>query len=62
MEGLTFDWKLTDNYIDFDEPETDKAVKAAVVEVGRFNTKDFENVLWDVKLKLEPVLGKFYDD
>ena len=62
LNQLTFDWKVTDNYIYFDEPETEKAIKAEVVEIGRFHAKDFNNTNWDVKLKLIPVLGKFYDD
>ena len=61
MKKLSFDWKVTDNYIDFDEPDTEKAIKAEIVEIGRFKAKDFVGTKYDVRMQLKPVLGKFYD-
>ena len=62
LSKLTFDWKVTDNFIDFDEPNTERAVKAEVVEIGRFHAKNFPNVKALVTVSLKPVIGKFYDN
>ena len=39
MSGVTFNLRVSDNYIDFNEKETEDAIKARLLDVGRFRAK-----------------------